>query len=442
MPAARRLPSTLRASLAAALLLAGLLAPTSPRPAGRARLWADEPPAAGPAAAAAPWDGVTRASEVRKAIAEYPEASAARQAEIVASLDALGPLKAADARKWAKAVRAELERHGPAFPAKSGESFTAAGLTGRVFMTGKARRGGALFLALHGGGAGVGDGQEALQKWSLAGGEALVVAPTAPELRNSAWCAEDIERWVLALVEAAQRTHGLDPDRTYCAGHSMGGYGTWSIGCRHADRFAALGACAGGIFVMAGPGGVQLAPGHIPNLLCTPIWFYNSTDDRQVRPDSSQAAHRELTRLKEQGLPYTWVWEEYDDIGHGLPPKGLKPIADWMLARKRDPAPRHVVWEPSRAAKRRFFWLGVTRDVRVEGRIEGNTIHLSGTAAAGPITVWLNERLVDVAKPVTILRDGTPAFEGVVPARLGTLLEDAWARGDAGLVHDRAVTVR
>lgn len=416
------------------VLAAAALAPTSPPAGGRARAHADEA-----AAVPAAWDGTTRAAEARKAIAEYLEAAPERRAQIVAFLDGLGTLKPATARAWAKTVLAALDDHGPRFPARSGDTFTAEGLTGRVAFTGKARRGGALFLALHGGGAGVGDGQEALSKWSLASGEALVVAPTAPELRNSAWCAEDIERWVLALVEAAQRTHGLDPHRAYCAGHSMGGYGTWSIGCRHADRFAALGACAGGIFVMAGPGGVQLAPGHVPNLLCTPIWFYNSTDDRQVRPDSSQAAHRELTRLKEQGLPYTWVWEEYHDIGHGLPPKGLKPIADWMLARKRDPAPRRVVWEPSRAHKRRFFWLGVARDVRVEGRIEGNTIHLSGTAAAGPITVWLHERLVDVGRPVTILRDGKVAFEGVVPARLGTLLEDAVARRDPGLVHDRAV---
>ncbi|MFM8980775.1 MAG: hypothetical protein ACKOSS_09990 [Planctomycetia bacterium] len=447
MRAARHPPSlspTRRLLGTAALLgalLGTLLGPAAPQARGRAAACADEPAAAA-AAAPLPWDGVTRAAEVRKAIAEYLEAGAARRAEIVASLDALGPLKPADARKWAKAVLGELERNGPRFPAKPGDTFSAGGLSGRVFFTGKARRGGALLLALHGGGAGVGDGQEALAKWSLASGEALVVAPTAPELRNSAWCAEDIERWVLALVQAAQRTHGLDPDRTYCAGHSMGGYGTWSIGCRHADRFAALGACAGGIFVMAGPGGVQLAPGHVPNLLCTPIWFYNSTDDQQVRPDSSQAAHRELTRLKEQGLPYAWVWDEYHDIGHGLPPKGLKPIADWMLGHERNPAPKHVVWEPSRAAKRRFFWLGAARDLRLEGRIEGNTIHLSGPGAAGPVTVWLNERLVDVAKPVTILRDGKPAFEGLVAARLGTLLEDAEARRDPGLLHDRAVMLR
>ncbi|MFM8385716.1 MAG: hypothetical protein ACKOCB_02680 [Planctomycetia bacterium] len=413
---------------------------TSRQGTGRSCAHAEQDPGAG-AQAAPPWDGVTRAAEARKALAEYAQASPSRREEIVALLDSLGPLKPADARAWTKKVLAEVERAGPRFPARSGDPFTHEGLTGRVFFTGKARRGGALFLALHGGGAGVGDGQEALSKWSLAAGEALVVAPTAPELRNSAWCAEDIERWVLALVSAAQQQHGLDPDRTYCAGHSMGGYGTWSIGCRHADRFAALGACAGGIFVMGQQGAVRLAPGHVPNLLCTPIWFCNSTDDQQVRPDSSQEAHRELTRMKAAGLPYTWVWEEFHDIGHGLPPKGLKPIADWMLSRQRDPAPRHVVWEPSRPGKRRFFWLGSTQDARLEGRIQGNTIDLVTGGRTGRLQVWLHERLVDTSKPVTIRRDGAVAFEGMVPARLGTLLEDAFARQDAGLVHDRVVTL-
>ncbi len=416
-----------RRPLASALLLAALCAGAeAPR-----AVVADDAPAA--------WDGTTRADEVKKAIKEAFDATPDRRAEIRTLLEGLGPLKPADVKRWTKVVLDEMDRHGPKFPAKSGETFTYGGLTGPVFTAGKPRRGGALFLALHGGGQGVGDGKEALQKWSMVQSKAFVIAPTAPELRDSAWCQEDIERWVLALVEAARRTYDLDADHVYVAGHSMGGYGTWSIGCRHADRFAALGACAGGIFVVGGQAEVTLAPGHLPNLLNTPIWFYNSTDDKQVRPDSSQAADRELKKWKDAGYPYVWTFDEYTDIGHGLPPKGLKPISDWMLERKRDPAPRRVVFEPSRASKRRLDWLGVEGDGKVEGRIDGQTIAITG--GSGAVTVFLNDRLVDVLKPVTITKDGQKAFEGLVPARLSVIVDGLVDERDPGLVVDRAVTV-
>jgi pimeloyl-ACP methyl ester carboxylesterase len=387
------------------------------------------------------WDGVSKVGEVQKSVREWFTATPERRAEIASFLDGLGTLKPADARKWAKAAADEMERHGPRFPSKSGDSFTHAGLTGPVFTSGKEKKGGALFVALHGGGAGVGDGQEALQKWSFVGGKALVVAPTTPDRRDSAWCQEDIEAWTLALVEAARRTFGLDPNRVYLAGHSMGGYGTWSIGCRHADRFAALGACAGGIFVMGAERPVRLAPGHVANLLALPIWFYNSTDDRQVRPDSSQAANRELQRWKDAGLPYDWRYDEYTDIGHGLPPKGLKPIGDWMLERKRDPDPRHVVFEPSRPSKRRLYWLEVANDVRVEGRIEGNAVTITSDGSPGAVAVHLNDRLIDPARPVTVTICGTRAFEGVVPSRLSTLLESLADTRDPAMWHDRVVRV-
>lgn len=404
---------------------------------------APAPPCARAADPVPVWDGSSRADEVKKAIREAFGATPERRAELRTLFESLGTMDAPVSKRWTKVVADELERQGPRFPSKSGEPFAFGGLTGPVHFAGKGKRGGWMLLALHGGGEGNGDGREALQKWSFVQSKALVVAPTAPELRASAWCQEDIERWTLALVEAACRTFDLDPDRIYLAGHSMGGYGTWSVGCRHADRFAALGACAGGIFVMGGaPGaGVTLAPGHVPNLLSTPIWFYNSTDDRQVRPDSSQAANRMLEGLKEQGYPYTWVYEEFHDIGHGLPPKGLKPIADWMLEHKRNPAPKRVVFEPSRAGKRRLFWLGTTGSGRVEGRLEGNAITLTAGAGAGAITLWLSERLIDPTMPVTVTRNGERVFDGPVPARLSTVVEGLLDARDPGLAADRAITL-
>ncbi len=394
----------------------------------------DAPP---PTPATRLWNGRDSAREVKAWIKEYVGATPARRQAIRAALDRLGSLKLKSVKKHGKSILKVVRKAGAKLTKKSTQSFTHGGLTGAVQVLGAKKRRG-LFVALHGGGQGVGDGKNALQKWSLAGGDCIVVAPTTPKKVGSAWNQPAIEQWVLALIDAAKRTWDVDTNRIYVAGHSMGGYGTWSLGSRHADRFAALSACAGGLFGSSR----GIAPGHVPNLLNTPIWFYNSTDDKQVHYGSSAKAHEVLQALKAEGYPYVWKYDQYDDIGHGLPKKGLKPIVEWMLEHERDPYPKHVVWEPSRAHKRRFAWLGRPRgSTRVEGRIDGNRITLSG-ASSGETTVYLNRSLVDLAKPIQIVRGDTILFEGLVPARLSVLLETIAEDEDPACWYCAAVTVR
>jgi predicted esterase len=363
------------------------------------------------------WNERDQAKDVTAWIKEYATAAPQRRSAIHGELDALGLLRLRSVKKHAKSLLKSLRKRGAQLTKKASQSFKAAGLEGRIHIQGAKKRK-PLLIALHGGGQGVGDGKNALQKWGLASGRCIVIAPTTPDKVSAAWNRADIEQWVLALIDAAKRTWDVDTNRIYVAGHSMGGYGTWSIGTRHADRFAALSACAGGVFMM----GSSVAPGHLPNLLNTPIWFYNSTDDKQVSSRSAHAADELLKGLKAKSYPYVWTYNEYDNIGHGLPPKGLKPIVDWMLQRKRDPNPTWLVWEPSRTHKRRFAWLGrPTGSARIEGKIDKNIITLTG--ASGKTTVYLNPDLVDLKNPITIRRETKTLFEGMVYPRLSVLLQ-------------------
>ena len=72
----------------------------------------------------------------------------------------------------------------------------------------------------------------------------VVVCPkgrdTASMYRGSA------EQDVMDVIAEVRRDYRIDPDRIYLMGHSMGGYGTWSIAMAHPDVFAALGPIAGG----------------------------------------------------------------------------------------------------------------------------------------------------------------------------------------------------
>ncbi|MBL8234724.1 MAG: prolyl oligopeptidase family serine peptidase [Bryobacterales bacterium] len=56
----------------------------------------------------------------------------------------------------------------------------------------------------------------------------------------------DAEKDVLAVIGEVRRDYAIDAERIYVMGHSMGGFGSWSIAMNHPDLFAALGPVAGG----------------------------------------------------------------------------------------------------------------------------------------------------------------------------------------------------
>jgi predicted peptidase len=54
------------------------------------------------------------------------------------------------------------------------------------------------------------------------------------------------EQDVLDVLAEVRRDYKIDANRIYLMGHSMGGYGTWSIAMAHPGIFAALGPISGG----------------------------------------------------------------------------------------------------------------------------------------------------------------------------------------------------
>jgi predicted esterase len=72
----------------------------------------------------------------------------------------------------------------------------------------------------------------------------LVVCPkgrdTASMYRGSA------EQDVLDVLAEVRRDYKVDPARIYLMGHSMGGFGTWSVAMAHPEIWAALGPISGG----------------------------------------------------------------------------------------------------------------------------------------------------------------------------------------------------
>src|SRR5262245_29244628 len=106
---------------------------------------------------------------------------------------------------------------------------------GLYLLSAKGGGSGGLFFGLHGGGEGAGDAETAQGPWAGAvGGRGWIgVYPEVLEKTEAAWGDEPTEKFVLELIEVMKRTYKIDTNRIYLGGHSMGGYGTWTLGGRN-----------------------------------------------------------------------------------------------------------------------------------------------------------------------------------------------------------------
>ena len=68
----------------------------------------------------------------------------------------------------------------------------------------------------------------------------IVVSPQCPD--GKIWSDE----LALALLDEIEAKYPVDTHRVYLTGLSMGGYGTWSLGTKHPERFAAIAPICGG----------------------------------------------------------------------------------------------------------------------------------------------------------------------------------------------------
>ena len=85
------------------------------------------------------------------------------------------------------------------------------------------------------------------------------------------------EQDVMDVLAEVQRDYKIDARRIYLMGHSMGGYGTWSVAMAHPDVFAALGPISGG-----GDTAGMVKIKHIPE------YVVHGDDDRTVNVSQSR----------------------------------------------------------------------------------------------------------------------------------------------------------
>jgi predicted peptidase len=115
----------------------------------------------------------------------------------------------------------------------------------------------------------------------------IVVSPQCPE--GKIW-SNDL---LLALLDDVENKYAVDTHRVYLTGLSMGGFGTWSLGLSHPEKFAAIAPiCGGGEFITP-----LLA--DKAKLASLPVWAFHGAKDPVVPVEESE---RMVALLKKHGV--------------------------------------------------------------------------------------------------------------------------------------------
>lgn len=261
------------------------------------------------------------------------------------------------------------------------------------------------------------------------------------------WWSYGPDGFALRAIDAVRTRWPLDPDRVLLTGYSMGGYGTWNIGLRYHERFAAIAPLAGGISRLE-----NLAPRDdrsrilLNNVRHVPAFFVHGDQDNVVPTRFSRTIADDLRGL---GLGERFTYEEVAGGKHVMMPflRGndvTDRLRTWLAGQVREAHPKALEHHAVGAYHGASRWLRIeecsapaasVKASVADGRI---TVKTDGVAR---LTVFIDPAVVDAAKPVTIEVDGRVVHEGPVGASLEAVAASLAGRGDPSFVFERAVTV-
>ncbi|MFT5291649.1 MAG: putative esterase [Planctomycetota bacterium] len=373
-----------------------------------------------------------------------------RRESLLTELMLVPPLGERQQKSWIKTI-GKLWSKGPQLEKSSGRAYLwEEEERGLYIVGGNMSNPKGLLIAMHGGGVGSGDAGPAASSWARPANahDLLLIAPQVLEKTERGWTDSGTEEFVMQLIERACRTWDIDPERVYLAGHSMGGYGSWTLGAHHADRVAGLAPSAGAPTAWTGPSGKLegIVEGVIPNLFNVPIRIYQSADDVQVPPEANRFAVKALEAAKAYYGGFDFEYWEVTDRGHRAPPGGYEVLFDKVADKLRVARPKQLVWQPTLTWKRDFYWLRwdtpmINRVLVAKLDREKNEVHieLPGATVQG-LHVWLDSSTLDVKKPVRVLVNQKEAWSGQPVATLQALLRST-ERGDAGHLYPYLITL-
>lgn len=208
------------------------------------------------------------------------------------------------------------------------------------------------------------------------------------------------------IFEAYDDVHNefkIDTDRRYLYGFSMGGGGSWSIGLRTPDRWAAIAILAGGVWR------------EKPDLLLArnatdvPIWIWCGEADG-LFPQTGLM----LAELEAAGI--TPTYHSTPEVGHSYLMEKQEECINWLQqhVRKR---PNHFFFTTDQDSTNTVWGITVERNEAISGLpsiecwIEEDTIKVTDTGAAA-LRLDPSENGLNLKNPVTIIWNDKEVYSG------------------------------
>jgi hypothetical protein len=295
-----------------------------------------------------------------------------------------------------------------------------------------------LFISLHGGGgapAQVNDGQWQNQQRLYEPAEGVYVAPRAPTDTWNLWHQPHVDFFLDRLIDVMVITEQVDRNRVYLMGYSAGGDGVYQLAPRMADRWAAAAMMAG-------------HPNDASPLSLRNLPFSLQVGGRDTAYNRHAIAadwEKQLDGLRQADpTGYEHFVKIYPEHGHWMQREDAVALP-WMAKFRRDPVPSRVVWKQDDVTHPSFYWLAVDEANRQAGAlvtaaIDGQQVWVeSGDVAK--VTVLLDDRLVDLDQPVSLVVNGHATQPIQLGRTMATLASTLSQRGDPELSFSASLDV-
>ena len=307
-----------------------------------------------------------------------------------------------------------------------------------------------LVICLHGAGF---TGDAYLERWQARLNDNYILA--CPTLTYGDWWTRTAERLVMVTIRAVTDTYHIDPERVFLTGMSNGGIGAYLIGAHHARRFAAIVPMASGLDQVLMP--------FLENFQETPLYIIHGKRDQVMPVELSRSIVDTLAELN-----YTHVYREHDRVhpvagGHFFPREELAELVAWLGQQHRNPYPKKLRVVEDATHLLRFGWVRIDATdriasftdalidrqdeaiksrlyARLDATIKDNTIAIHSQRVRR-YTLFLNDQLVDLTRPVTVVTNDTITFEGLITPSIRALLHEARVRQDQGAIYSASVTI-
>ena len=264
-----------------------------------------------------------------------------------------------------------------------------------------------LVIAMHGGGGVPAKENDAEWRWMFdqyyldhpESGGYVHLALRAPNDDWNGFYDDAISPLVERLIQMFVKYGSVDPNRVYACGASHGGYGAFVIGPKIPYRFAAVHPAA------SAPSDGQTQGENLRNLRFT--WAVGERDTEYGRVTRARAFEKQWLDWRSQYGGFDGGFEEVKGADHFIKQHEENKLAE-LLKFRRTPNPKRVIWVQSDDRLHRSYWIEAVKPSvggRIDAEVRGNVITLK-TQKQDTVAIWLSSDLVDLHKPLEVIRDG------------------------------------